>query len=183
MVPSAPAVTARSMNRSGSSTNTSTRAVLLPSEVGVSQPLFWVSPRKNGAPSTAIPTTPPRFHNSFAPIALAYHCAAADASETASITEMTGSRASFAMANVLPGLNRSLEEEDRGPHWLICSAPFVPVWVENREPSDCGVSPHTVQAVFSECPARGPGGGRWVALEPGGPASLRRTAIGGRTLR
>src|ERR1035438_4116490 len=99
------------MSRSGWWTKTSTRAVLLPSEVGVSQPLFSGSPRKNGAPSTVIPTTPPRFHNSFAPIAFAYHCAAADASETASITEMTGSRASFAMANFLSGLTRTLEEQ------------------------------------------------------------------------
>jgi hypothetical protein len=78
------------MKPSGSSTKTSTRTVLVPADVGVSQPLFSGSPRKNGAPSTVSPTTPPRFHNSVAPTARAYHRAAAAASGTASITEITG---------------------------------------------------------------------------------------------
>src|SRR6266508_3607889 len=89
-LPSAPAATARSMKLSGSSTKTSTRTVLVPTAVGVSQPLFSGSPKKNGAPWTVSPTTPPRFHNSVAPSARAYHCAAAAASGTASISEITG---------------------------------------------------------------------------------------------
>src|SRR6266516_696763 len=89
-LPSAPAETARSMKLSGSSTKTSTRTVRVPIAVGVSQPLSAGSPRKKRAPSTVNPTTPPRFHNSVAPSARAYQCAAAVASGTASITEITG---------------------------------------------------------------------------------------------
>ncbi len=91
MEPSAPAATACSMNRSGSSTNTSTRIVLLPSDFGVLQPLFSGSPRKNGAPSIIRPTTPPKFHNSVAPTASAYQRAAAEAFETARSQRSLGS--------------------------------------------------------------------------------------------
>src|SRR4051794_26009078 len=103
-LPSAPAATARAMKVSGSSTNTSTRTVRVPAAAGVSQPLFSGSPRKNGAPSTANPTTPPRFHSSVAPSAAAYHFAAAVASDTASITEMTGR----SVRGVIVGLLRKL---------------------------------------------------------------------------
>jgi len=51
---------------------------------------FSGSPRKNGPPATISPTTPPRFYSSVAPSARAYHRAAAAASGTASITEITG---------------------------------------------------------------------------------------------
>src|SRR5258708_32145830 len=70
--------------------NPSTRTVLVPAAAGVSQPLFAGSPRKNGAPSTDSPTTPPLFQSSVAPSACAYHCAADVASGTASISEITG---------------------------------------------------------------------------------------------
>ena len=45
---------------------------------------------KERAPATVSPTTPPRSHSLLAPSACAYHRAAAEASGTASITEITG---------------------------------------------------------------------------------------------
>ena len=89
--------TARSTKLSGSSTKSSTRAVRVPASAGVFQPLFAGSPRKNGAPSTVSPTTPPKFHSSSAPSARLYHSAAAPALWTASMSEIetVGIRISF----------------------------------------------------------------------------------------
>src|SRR5438876_9115838 len=89
-LPFAPASTARAMNASGSSQNTSTLADGAPSFAGVSQPFFSGSPRNIGAPSISIPTTDPRFQSSVAPSARVYHASAAGASATASITDITG---------------------------------------------------------------------------------------------
>src|SRR5436190_5923226 len=90
------------MNASGSSTKTSTRTVLEPRVSGVSQRLFAGSPRKNGAPWTLSPTTLPRFQSSVAPSASAYQIAAAEASGTASMTEIAGPAVSDATLSV-PG--------------------------------------------------------------------------------
>jgi len=62
-LPSAPALTARATNASGSSTNTSIRTLVMPSTAGDSQRFFDGSPTKIGAPPTFSPTTEPRFHN------------------------------------------------------------------------------------------------------------------------
>src|SRR5258705_1832562 len=91
------------MKLSGSATKTSIRTVLVPTDCGVYQRLFAGSPRKNGAPSTVRPMTLPRFHNSVAPSAFAYHDAASVASDTASITEITGPSGSDVTVCLLTG--------------------------------------------------------------------------------
>ena len=108
------------MKPSGSSTKTSTRTVLDPRSLGVSQRLFSGSPRKNGAPSTVRPTTPPRSHSLVAPSARSYHCAAAVASGTASISEITGPRE----CDAIVGLLRSLSAQP-GVHRLAAAARAV----------------------------------------------------------
>src|SRR5262245_39409134 len=83
------------MKASGSSQNTSTRADVMPSLAGLSQPLFAGSPTKNGAPAISRPATDPRLHSSTAPSASLYQATARGASVTATITEMTGGRFSM----------------------------------------------------------------------------------------
>jgi hypothetical protein len=65
---------------------------VIPSFVGLSQPLLAGSPRKKGAPAISRPATDPRLHSTVAPRARWYHSTAAGVSETASITDRTGSR-------------------------------------------------------------------------------------------
>ena len=84
----APAATAFSMNKSGSSTKTSIRTVVWPMTRGLENPLSFDSWRKNGAPPMSNPRTEPRLHNSLAPSAEMYHSAAAGASSTASMSEI-----------------------------------------------------------------------------------------------
>src|SRR2546429_1807515 len=78
------------MKASGSSQNTSIRAEVIPSFVGLSQPLFAGSPTKKGAPAISSPATDPRFHSSTAPSARMYHATASGALGTATITEIRG---------------------------------------------------------------------------------------------
>src|SRR4030095_3504268 len=80
--------TALAMTVSGSSTNTSTRAVIAPRVFGSSKRPFTGSCRKNGAPSSSSPATEPRLHSTCAPSALLYHSTAADVSGTASMSEI-----------------------------------------------------------------------------------------------
>jgi hypothetical protein len=85
----APAAIARSIDASGSSTNSSIRVLVAPSGSGLfSDGLFGLASwRKTGAPSISKPATPPRFHSSVAPSAFLYQATAAEASGTISITE------------------------------------------------------------------------------------------------
>src|SRR5262245_15919423 len=66
------------------------RVDVVPRTSGLSHPFLSGSPRKNGAPAISRPITDPRFHNSTAPKAFAYHVAAFGASRTASIREIVG---------------------------------------------------------------------------------------------
>src|SRR5713226_4122318 len=80
------------MKRSGSSASTSILVLVTPAWPGLVSAGFpgLTSWRKNGAPLISRPATPPRFHSSMAPSASLYQAAAAVASGTISITEITG---------------------------------------------------------------------------------------------
>src|SRR5262249_11347930 len=130
-LPSAPAATARAMNPSGSSVNTSILTEGRPRLSGVAEPLFSGSPRKTGAPSISNPTTEPRFHSSVAPSTLLYHASAAGASSTAGFTEINTFRLGF-----------------RAIHYLLQTSPAVSIT------SDTHQAPDPVKAVRLGWPDR-----------------------------
>src|SRR5262249_28650160 len=86
--PDAPAATARAIQASGSSTNTSTLTVVVPSSFGLSKRFVTGSCRKNGALSISKPSTDPKLHNKRAPSAFWYQATACGASGTASMSEI-----------------------------------------------------------------------------------------------